>query len=167
MSRRRRRAGLAALLALCGAVAAPARAQDMPEYRDDRSTPRALVESLYNAIGRHEYLRAWSYHEEGAVAGFDAFAQGYAQTASVTVRAGDGTLEGAAGTLYALVPAVVEATDANGRVTVFEGCYETRQVQPAAQGQPPFQPIRITAARLTETSDDFVDAVGACPAEGL
>lgn len=157
---------LAVHLLLAG-LAAPALAQDMPVYRDDRSSPQMLVESLYNAIGRHEYLRAWSYFDEGAVSPFDAFAAGYADTASVRVRAGEGTFEGAAGTLYALIPAVVEATSSEGRVSVFDGCYETRQVQPAAQGQPPFQPIRITGARLAETTDSFETATGFCPSEGL
>ena len=153
-----------ALLALAGA---PAIAQDMPTYRDDRSSPQALVESLYNAVARQEYLRAWSYFDAEAAQPFEAFQAGYADTTGVRARVEEGTVEGAAGSLYGLVPVVIEATTADGRTTVFAGCYETRQVQPAAQIRPPFEPIRIVASQVAETDDRFADAVGTCPSEGL
>ena len=38
-------------------------AQEEP-YLDDRSNPESLVRSLYNAIGRKEYARAWDYFGE-------------------------------------------------------------------------------------------------------
>jgi hypothetical protein len=151
------------ILGLC----APAFAQDVPAYRDDRSDPGALVESLYNAIERREYLRAWSYFDEAAAPDPQAFAAGYEQTAHVRLKLGEVTGEGAAGSLYGSVPAVVEATDEDGTVTVFTGCYETRQVQPAAQIEPPFRPIRIIAGKLEETTASFDSAEGACPEEGL
>ena len=40
-------------------------------YVDDRSTPRAVIQSLYNAIGTHQYARAWSYFEEPPAADLD------------------------------------------------------------------------------------------------
>lgn len=68
------------LIALAfAAVAAPALAAS-PGYLDDRSTPEAVVASFYNAIGRQEYTRAWSYYEDGqGVPAFKAFVSGLRQ----------------------------------------------------------------------------------------
>ncbi len=160
------RDGLAAAVLLCMA-ASSAPAQDMPAYRDDRSSPQALIESLYNAVARQENLRAWSYFDAEASQPFDAFEAGYADTVAVRARVLEGTVEGAAGSLYGLVPVAIEARTSDGRTTVFSGCYETRQVQPAAQIRPPFEPIRITASRLEETATGFDATTPTCPAEGL
>ncbi|HVL20423.1 MAG TPA: hypothetical protein VM422_05485, partial [Amaricoccus sp.] len=51
------------------------------------------------------------------------------------------------GSIYGTVPAAVRATSAAGAVTVFAGCYVTRQIQPAIQ-EPPFRPIEITEGHL-------------------
>ncbi|WP_246333190.1 hypothetical protein [Aureimonas mangrovi] len=146
---------------------ASAVAQDVPVYKDDRSDPGALIQSLYNAIERREYLRAWSYFDEGVVADPERFSAGYEQTAHVRLKLGEVTGEGAAGSLYGSVPVAVEATAEDGTVSVFTGCYETRQVQPAAQIEPPFSPIRIIAGKLEETTASLDSAVGDCPQEGL
>ncbi len=58
----------------------------VPDYRDDRSTPQALMESYYNAINRKEYARAYSYYsEEGREPDFKVFVKGYEKTKSVKV----------------------------------------------------------------------------------
>ena len=65
--------GAAACVSLAGPAFAidqslPAATEEAPaaqaDYMDDRSTPVSLIGSLYNAIDRHEYLRAWSYFAE-------------------------------------------------------------------------------------------------------
>lgn len=157
----------AALALALAAAATPAFAQDMPAYRDDRSSPQALIESLYNAVARQETLRAWSYFDAEAAQPYDTFAAGYADTTGVRARVLEGTVEGAAGSLYGLVPVAIEARTSDGRTTVFTGCYETRQVQPAAQIAPPFEPIRITASRMEETGERFDAVTPTCPQEGL
>ena len=61
------------MLAVIAALAVPATAAQ-PQYLDDRSTPEAVIASFYNAIGRQEYARAWSYYADGqGVPAFDAF----------------------------------------------------------------------------------------------
>ena len=40
------------------ALAATAARAEEPAFRDDRSTPTAVIESFYNAINRHEILCA-------------------------------------------------------------------------------------------------------------
>ena len=153
---------LAVLLAL--AASCPARAQDgaLPDYRDDRSTAVSVIESLYNAINRREYLRAWSYfRDEPDRPDFESFAKGYADTSRVRVKLGATETEGAAGSTYYRVPAVVEATR-GGTATVFSGCYELRLVQPAVQAEPPFQPLGVVRGNLRQSKATFEEGQGDC-----
>ena len=146
------------------ATCSPATAQGaQPQYLDDRSTPEAVVESLYNAIERQEYLRAWSYfRDEPGRPSFEAFAKGYEATAHARVKLGEGSSDGAAGSIYYAVPAVVEATGRDGGIQVYAGCYELRLVQPAAQATPPFQPLGIVKGVLKPASAGFDAASGSC-----
>jgi hypothetical protein len=152
------RIGLAFVLAL---AAAPAVAEE--PYIDDRSTPEAVVRSLYNAIGRQEYLRAWSYFADGAVAPYPAYRDGFAGTAAVRVKIGEGEPDGAAGTTFTSLPVVVEASGTDGTVAVYAGCYVIAQVQPAVQDTPPFRPIQIREAHLAAVTETFDAAEGRCP----
>src|SRR5690606_3466283 len=43
-------------------------------YLDDRSTSESLIASLYNALSRQEYLRAYSYYEAGVLPPFKRWA---------------------------------------------------------------------------------------------
>ena len=60
----------------------------LPEnpYYDDRTTAAALIESVYNAINRNEYLRAWT---AGTVY--------YRIPVAIEATANDGTIESFAG----------------------------------------------------------------------
>lgn len=132
-------------------------------YRDDRSTPEAVVTSLYNAIDRHEYLRGWSYFREGPDRpGHDSFEAGYRKTKSVRLKLGKATSEGAAGSVFYTLPVAIEATGTDGRKTVFEGCYELRLVDPSIQATPPFQPMGIVKGTLKKTTAPFGSATGSC-----
>lgn len=142
-------------------LAGPAFAQSPPPYLDDRSDPASLVRSYYNAIARQEYARAFSYLS--APPDYATFAAGYADTAGVSVELGTVTSEGAAGSTYATVPVAVRATSAGGGVSVFAGCYLTRQVQASIQ-DPPFRPIEITEGHLKQVKADGPLAT-AVPAE--
>ncbi|WP_102959297.1 hypothetical protein [Mangrovicella endophytica] len=167
------RAWRSAAFALAG-VACPASAAiavtpiTPPDYRDDRSTPEAVISSLYNAVARHEYTRAWSYFDDGPDRpDFATFAKGYEDTAAVSLKLGKGTSEGAAGSIYALVPVVVQSMVTGGERTVYAGCYQLKQVQPAAQIEPPFHPLGIVKGRLEKTNASFEEATGHCPKDGL
>ena len=142
--------------------AAPARAQDTPDYRDDRSTPNAVIESLYNAVNRREFVRAWSYfRDEPDRPDFETFAKGYQDTSRVRLKLGAAEAEGAAGSTYYRLPVVVEATR-GGTATVFSGCYELRLVQPATQAEPPFQPMGIVRGNLRQSKATFEEGQGDC-----
>ena len=97
--------GTVALLAAAALFAGDAAAQTAnpgdPTYLDDRSTAEAVIRSLYNAIDRGEYARAYGYFaEEGREPDYEAFAAGYRDTVGVEVLLGEAVAEGAAGSTY-------------------------------------------------------------------
>lgn len=152
-------------LGLAFALATPAVAGPQAErYIDDRSSPERVVVSLYNAINRGEYLRAWSYFKADTAPPLGDFSAGYADTAQVKLRLGEVQTEGAAGSIHSLVPIALQATGKDGTVTVFTGCYRLTQVQPGAQAEPPFRPIQIDDGRLEKSAASFDEAMGRCEA---
>ena len=147
-----------ALLAASFAIPQSALAQDAP-YVDDRSDGAKLVRSLYNAIERKEFARAYAYFGDKPPAGdYASFVQGYKNTVEVEVKTGVVTQEGAAGSLYAPVPVAVRSVDKDGKERVFAGCYVTRIVNAAIQ-EPPFTPLHIESAELEEVTTPFAEAV--------
>src|SRR5438309_3010066 len=75
-------------------------------YLDDRGSSEAVIRSYYDAIGRHQYLRAFGYWEPSAtLPSFDVFEKGFADTTSVQLELG--TVGGIpdAGQLYWSIPA--------------------------------------------------------------
>ncbi|SDG91643.1 hypothetical protein [Pelagibacterium luteolum] len=137
---------------------APESTETVPEnpYYDDRSTSASIIDSLYNAINRQEYLRAWSYFEqaysdadiEAMQADFDAFAAGYADTQSVDILIGAEITEGTAGTQYSAIPVALAATQRDGSTESFAGCYTLSLPQPGNQATPPFRPLSIVSSEL-------------------
>ena len=119
-------------------------ADDAPEapYVDDRSSADAVIRSLYSAINRHEFARAWGYFGETKPAkDFDSFVKGFDGTDKVEVETGSVSDEGAAGSIFYNVPVAIRATDKTGGEKVFAGCYTLRQVNAQIQAAPPFDPI--------------------------
>lgn len=130
-----------------------------PAYLDDRSDAAAVIRSLYNAIGRHEYARAWDYFgDTKPTKDFDSFAKGYESTETVEVVTGNPGSEGAAGSIYYTVPVAVRAIDKAGNGKVFAGCYTLRQVNAEIQA-PPFNPIRIEKGTLEPSDKDIKQAL--------
>ncbi|KAB0677596.1 hypothetical protein [Aureimonas leprariae] len=139
-----------------------------PDYLDDRSDAKALIRSLYNAVNRKEYVRAYGYfRDEPDRPSFESFAKGYADTAKVELKLGTETSEGAAGSLYYSVPVAIRSVDTGGKAAVFSGCYELRLVQPGVQAEPPFRPLGIVKGRLEPSAKSFDDTAGRCPPDGL
>ena len=134
--------------ALLVCAAAPALAQEPPPYLDDRSSPQALVRSLYNAVNRKEYARAWSYFAAKPAADLTAYADGYTATQSVNLVVGTPATEGAAGSTYSTLPVAIAAEDTGGNLAVFAGCYVVRLANPDVQGDD-FQPLSIEKATLS------------------
>lgn len=121
-----------------------------PDYQDDRSTPEKLIKSYYNAINRHEIARAYSYYsEEGRYPFYDKFAKGYEDTRKVKIILGKAQADGAAGTIYWILPLAIEAEKNNGKSEIFTGCYTIRQVDPGIQAIPPFRPMEIMSGTLS------------------
>lgn len=154
------------LIAVLAVVATPVLAQDMPEYRDDRSTPQSLIESYYNAINRHEYARAYTYYGGSEEVGSYAdFAKGFDTTASVVLLTGSVTAEGGMSKVYAGVPVAIDSIDTDGTHTQYAGCYLTVLVEPTVQ-EPPVQSMRIVWGKLVQVDGEPAELLPkACPAE--
>ena len=154
------------LAAILGTLVQPALAQDDPQgpYVDDRSSPQALVRSLYNAINRKEYGRAWSYFSEPPAANVEAYGKGYASTESVELVVGTPAEEGAAGSIYYVLPVAIAARGTDGAPPrIFSGCYTMRLANPQVQVEA-FQPLRIEKGRLAPAVGRLENALPAsCP----
>ena len=127
-------------------------------YLDDRSTPSALVESLYNALNAREYARAWSYFETGPAENFESYQDGFADTKLIRVKTGAPEAEGAAGTTHWKVPTVIEATNGSGAVSVFAGCYDIKLVNPQVQGAP-YRPMIIAGSDIKPATGTMAEAL--------
>lgn len=139
---------------------ASALAQDFP-YLDDRSDPAKLVESLYNAVNRKEYGRAWSYFgDQKPASSFAAFSDGYAKTTEIAVETGTVSEEGAAGSVYYSVPVAILAYAQDGSDEVFAGCYTLRLANPQLQGED-FLPLHIEKGELKPVGTEFAASVPA------
>ncbi len=147
---------IALLLVLLAPLSA--RAQTVPDYLDDRSTPGRLVESLYNAISRKEFARAWGYFATPPAASVEAYAAGFEDTAGVEVTVGTPHEEGAAGSVYYELPVALSAERPDGTYRTFAGCYTVRLVQPANQ-EPPFRPMAIERGSLSPTETPYEEAL--------
>ncbi len=127
----------------------PSGTQSLSEnsYLDDRSTPTGLIASLFNAINRKEYLRAYSYWENAGTSAnapsFDQFEKGYQGTASVQVTIGVVGGDVGAGQIYYTVPVVLQVQTTFGEAQIFAGCYMLHLPRPDFQAVPPFQPLGI------------------------
>ncbi|MCA0341388.1 MAG: DUF1176 domain-containing protein, partial [Proteobacteria bacterium] len=92
-----------------------AMAQDNTPYLDDRTSAATLIKSLYNAINRKEYGRAWGYFSVPPVSNFATFENGFASTVNVEVLTGGAIEEGAAGATMYTLPVAIQAEDSAGR----------------------------------------------------
>jgi heat shock protein HslJ len=99
--------------------------QDAP--RDDRSDPVATLASYYTTINARDYPRAFRFWDSPPQS-FEQFARGFADTDRVRLLVDPSPgIEGAAGSVYADIPAIVVATTRNGNERVFAGCYVMRR----------------------------------------
>jgi hypothetical protein len=142
----------------------PASAEAETPYIDNRSSAELLVRSLYNAIDRKEYARAWSYFANPPSSSFAAYADGYATTESIELEVGKVAEEGAAGSTFYSVPIAIRSRDTANEERSFAGCYTVRQVNGAIQ-EPPFRPLLIDKGKLkVSSSANLFDALPDCGA---
>ncbi len=134
-------------------------------YVDNRSGPIEVLQSLFNAVNRKEYARAYGYWEPGsAVASFAAFARGYQPTQAVQWAVGPVTSDAGAGQFFYNVAVTLKAQTTGGAQT-FVGCYTLHLSNPGAQAQPPFRPIGIRSAQVSlvaNTADTAALMQSAC-----
>lgn len=142
------------------AVHGSATAQSDEPYVDDRSAPQALVRSLYNAINRKEFSRAWSYFSVAPAVDLQSYAAGYADTAAVEVQTGSPAATTADGATVYTLPVVIKAFGADGRQQAFSGCYTIRFADPS--GVEDFQPPAIVGGALAP-ANSAADLPSSCP----
>lgn len=95
--------------------------------RDDRNDPLATLASYYDAINARDYRRAYGLWDSPP-SSYEQFARGFADTDRVRLLVEPSPrVEGAAGSVYADVPAIVIATTRSGAERVFAGCYVMRR----------------------------------------
>lgn len=116
-------------------------------YIDNRSDAVTALSSYFNAINKQEYVRAYSYWQK-APGEFANFAAGYATTKSVSVQFGKVIADAGAGQLNYALPVAAKASQTDGTVKTFVGCYNLHLSQPGIQGTLPFQPLGITSGNL-------------------
>jgi hypothetical protein len=118
---------------------------------------------LFNAINRQEYSRAYSYwtNPSTTLGNFDAYANGYQDTASVNLVFGQITGDAGAGQIYYSVPVILKTTTKNGARANYAACYVVHQSQPGNFGQPPFNPMSIDrgAAKLSDINASDASAL--------
>jgi hypothetical protein len=123
-----------------------------------------LLASHYNAVNRREYARAWTYWESPPSPSYGAFVQGFAETASVLVAVRPPTwFEGAAGSTYSTVPALLTGIHRDGSRHSFVGCFVARCFN--VEGYEVEQRWSLYDARVQPTPGNSTDAlllVGAC-----
>jgi hypothetical protein len=129
-------------------------------YLDDRSTAAALMLSYVNAINRHEYLRAYSYWNSPSsyIGSLASFTNALANTSSEAITFGTLTSDGAAGSMWYTVPAVLMDTLNNNSTGKFSACFILRWPQPANFGTPPIQPMGIERGVKTAVSSSTSNA---------
>jgi Protein of unknown function (DUF1176) len=126
------------------------------DYKDDRSSAADVVRSLYNAINRHEYARAYDYFVVPPAKDYAAYEAGFAETDHVEVLLGEASQDGAAGKTYYSIPTAIKSTDTKGNTKYFSGCYTVVAVNGGIQ-EPPSRPYQIDKGALKPIAkDDFV-----------
>ena len=97
----------------------------------DTSNPADAVHRYYDAIQARNYDAAYAmWSGDGQASGQTraAFAAGFAETDRVRATTSDSVhIEGAAGSQYATVPVVIDATLKSGKAQRFEGEYTLRR----------------------------------------
>lgn len=126
---------------------------NIPAYGSRVDVVRTML-SYYNGINRRAYQRAYSFWEQPGTSpsttppDFTSFVQGYANTAYVAVTLGSPTTDAGAGNVYGTVPIVIQATQTDGSVQVFVGCYVLHHTNPAIDPRPDAALWKLRDARI-------------------
>ena len=126
-------------------TSAPVPTPGSSSYIDDRSTASQVIVSLYNAINRQEYLRAYNYwtNPSTSLGSFGSYAAGYQDTALVDLVFGNITGDAGMSQVYYTIPVILKTTAKNSVRTNYAACYIVHQAAPGVFGAPPFEPMGI------------------------
>ena len=95
--------------------------------RDNGNDPISTLISYYSAINARDYRRAYGFWDSPP-SSYEQFARGFADTDRVRLLVEPSPrVEGAAGSVYAQIPAIVVATTRSGNERLFAGCYVMRR----------------------------------------
>lgn len=135
------------------ASASIAEAGGGPQPPADVDDPLVLLRSYYAAINNRDLARAYTYWSNDGAASkqnFTQFSQGFATTDHVVIDVGQPQSGGAAGSIYADVPAVVIATQKDGSQQTYCGTYTLRHLN-----VPPFDQLgwRIEQAAIASSAN--------------
>ncbi len=101
--------------------------QNPPADDRDSNDPVATLAAYYSAINARDYRRAFRFWDSPP-SSYEQFARGFADTDQVRLLVEPSTrVEGAAGSVYAEISAIVVSTLRNGSERVFAGCYTMRR----------------------------------------
>jgi hypothetical protein len=127
---------------------------DKSNYLDNRSGPIETVSSYLNALNSKQYVRAYSYWQNAAstLGPYATYANGYANTDTITATFSTVSSDAGAGQLHYQVPIAMTVLTTSSTTQLFVGCYTLHLAQPAVQGVYPFQPMGITAGTFTQYS---------------
>lgn len=129
-------------------------------YIDNRSGAVEVVSSLFNALNRREYVRAYSYWQDPTITpgDFDSYAAGFSDTDVITAVFGSVISDAGAGQWYYQVPVAQIVRTTTGGTQTFVGCYTLHLSNPAFQGTLPFEPMGIKEGHF-ETVPNGTDVV--------
>ena len=118
-------------------------------YIDNRSGAVEVVSSLFNAINRKEYVRAYGYWQDQiAVGSYSDYAAGFADTSLITATFGTVAADAGAGQYYYSVPVAQTVSTTIGDTQTFVGCYTLHLSNPGMQATLPFEPLGITKGKF-------------------
>src|SRR5205823_5465119 len=131
-----------------------------PGRIDDRSSPVLLLASLYDAINRKEFPRAYAYWESPPAGATEPqFAAGYVDIASVLVGIRPPTrFDGAAGSQFAPLPTILIAQHTDQSKAVFTGCYTGRRTSPGIGGSGADTNWRIYSGKFSPAAGNSPNA---------
>ena len=117
-------------------------------YWDDRSTAVGTLTSYYNAINRHEYLRAYDYwkNPNDEFGSFEAFMTSQENIQNVGLTIGPVYGDAGAGQLHYAVGVILNFTYTDTTTQDFSGCFVFHISQPGIQATPPFNPLGIMSS---------------------
>lgn len=145
----------------------------LADAREDLASPVTLLTSYFSAITAKDYAIAFSYWETppASTPNLASFAAGYAKTDTVSIILRlDVSMEGAAGSSYASVPALVISTLNDGTVQHFAGCYVARRVNvpvgDATEPDPNWHLYDAKVETVSNISNGFALLQDTCGVEG-